>query len=204
MTKEEIISAAEKEIPESKIMGFGSWANEMAESFTKANRTSFIRGVEWLLNEQTMRDFLRHLVDITWSHVNEDTSVPATSVADMLIEKTMSSSPKYPKTLPTKHSPATEEIILAKIYEHLDSIFYEGGFPSDWQKSLANHLSSSLIDVNQWHQPTENIDMTKRVIVRFRDKNVDGWKYNIYRDSNIFNFFKNSGWKFIEWMYIPE
>jgi hypothetical protein len=37
------------------------------------------------------REFLRHLIDVVWSHVYEDESVPATAVADELIEKAYAS-----------------------------------------------------------------------------------------------------------------
>ena len=33
------------------------------------------------------KEFLRHLIDVVWNHVHEDESVPATAVADDLIEK---------------------------------------------------------------------------------------------------------------------
>jgi hypothetical protein len=37
------------------------------------------------------RKFLRHLIDVVWGHVYEDESVPATAVADELIDKAVAS-----------------------------------------------------------------------------------------------------------------
>jgi hypothetical protein len=40
------------------------------------------------------RTFLRHLVDIVWSHVKESEEVPSTKLADDLIEQSLNSQPE--------------------------------------------------------------------------------------------------------------
>ena len=42
-----------------------------------------------LILETVDRAFLRHLIDVVWSHIYEDKSVPSTHVADQLIDKAM-------------------------------------------------------------------------------------------------------------------